>query len=406
MKRSIAVFILLIALIFGAVQTAVAETSNQAGNQVYYVAAGDTLDSIAVQFGVSAASIMRQNGLTNPDFIYVGQVLIIPNFGQSSGSHNWGQQPGFGCQTSHIVRAGETLSGIAWMYGTTIYDLLQTNNLHNKDFVYVGQKLCIPGSSGSGHWNNNWDNNSFGYSSGSHQANAYYHTVTSGETLSGLAQIYNVNYWNIAQANGLTSMTYITPGQQLMIPGYHASDVSSNYHKPYRDDQKKPKHYRPKKKKDKKTTVKKDKIYLRLGRNVIYEPWGRPRLGLTDCFANLFDDGDPVQRFTVQVIATNKSDDSIPSGWASNVKLHLLSGGSRVACKHNLNEDQRRVLESASVQDYSFAEGNYPGELGVGQTANVTYFTHLEKGDLVTKIEFSDFDICFEPNSGDRIACK
>ena len=48
------------------------------GDIIYTVQAGDTIGSIAVQFGVTINSIIEANGLTNPDRIDVGQELIIP----------------------------------------------------------------------------------------------------------------------------------------------------------------------------------------------------------------------------------------------------------------------------------------------------------------------------------------
>jgi len=44
----------------------------------YVVQAGDTVYGLALRFGVSSWSIVAANNLTNPNLIYVGQVLIIP----------------------------------------------------------------------------------------------------------------------------------------------------------------------------------------------------------------------------------------------------------------------------------------------------------------------------------------
>jgi Tol biopolymer transport system component len=51
----------------------------QAPQYTYYtVRPGDTLMSIAWRFGVSQEAIMRANNISNPNFIYVGQRLVIP----------------------------------------------------------------------------------------------------------------------------------------------------------------------------------------------------------------------------------------------------------------------------------------------------------------------------------------
>lgn len=45
---------------------------------IYIVQAGDSLSGIAFQFDVSVEDIMRANGLTDADLLFVGQELIIP----------------------------------------------------------------------------------------------------------------------------------------------------------------------------------------------------------------------------------------------------------------------------------------------------------------------------------------
>lgn len=51
----------------------------QAGNDTYTVQYGDMLSSIAEEYGVNAYDLAAYNGIDNLNFIYVGQVLVIPN---------------------------------------------------------------------------------------------------------------------------------------------------------------------------------------------------------------------------------------------------------------------------------------------------------------------------------------
>jgi LasA protease len=44
----------------------------------YVIQGGDTLNGIAQRFGVPAAQIAAANGLANPEFLFVGQILTIP----------------------------------------------------------------------------------------------------------------------------------------------------------------------------------------------------------------------------------------------------------------------------------------------------------------------------------------
>jgi len=104
------------------------------GTTVYIVQPGDTLSSIARRFGTTVAAIVEANGIADPDFIWVGQRLIIP----------LPVTPPPECQVIHVVQRGETLTGIALRYGTTISAIVAANGLTNPDFIWVGQRLIMP----------------------------------------------------------------------------------------------------------------------------------------------------------------------------------------------------------------------------------------------------------------------
>ncbi|MBC7224148.1 MAG: LysM peptidoglycan-binding domain-containing protein [Anaerolineae bacterium] len=107
---------------------------------VHVVQPGDTLLSISYQYRADLREIRRVNNLQG-DAIYVGQRLVIPKPGVVPGSEPTAT-PATGRQ--HVVRAGETLSGIAWQYGVTVEAILAANGLQSPDLIYVGQVLIIP----------------------------------------------------------------------------------------------------------------------------------------------------------------------------------------------------------------------------------------------------------------------
>src|SRR5512135_538524 len=47
----------------------------------------------------------------------------------------------------HVVGWGDTLFSIANHYGSSVNALMQANNLRDANFIWVGQRLIIPGSS-------------------------------------------------------------------------------------------------------------------------------------------------------------------------------------------------------------------------------------------------------------------
>jgi LysM repeat protein len=49
---------------------------------------------------------------------------------------------------AYQIRSGDTLSGIAARYRTTVAALMQANpQIHNANLIYAGQKLNVPGAS-------------------------------------------------------------------------------------------------------------------------------------------------------------------------------------------------------------------------------------------------------------------
>jgi LysM repeat protein len=113
---------------------------------VHVVQRGETLYSIARRYGTTASALASINGLRNPNLIYVGQRLSISGSGGGGSSRGGG---GTATGGVHIVRRGETLSSIAMRYGTTAAAIASANGLRNPNFIWVGQRLRIPGGGGA-----------------------------------------------------------------------------------------------------------------------------------------------------------------------------------------------------------------------------------------------------------------
>jgi LysM repeat protein len=104
---------------------------------------GDTLGAIALRFRTSVARLAALNRLPNLDLIFPGQVLVLPQSATSKAA--WGAVASGIPPITHVVRWGETLSALAARYGTTVQAILELNGLANPNHIESGQQLHIPG---------------------------------------------------------------------------------------------------------------------------------------------------------------------------------------------------------------------------------------------------------------------
>lgn len=114
---------------------------NVAGGSQHVVKPGDTLTRIGQDRGVPVDEILAMNDLPNPNDLGVGQVLALPDPPPAPPARPPGEE--------YVVRAGDTLSGIARTLGTTRRAVAEANQLADPDRLSVGQRLAIPeGASG------------------------------------------------------------------------------------------------------------------------------------------------------------------------------------------------------------------------------------------------------------------
>jgi len=160
----------------------------------YVVKWGDTLYSIARRFGVTVNAIVAANGLTNPNFIRVGQTLIIPGAGPVPTPVPT-TPPG-----SYTVLLGDTLYRIAAKFGVTVDAIVALNHITNPNYIRAGQVLLIP-------------------TAGTPPVPpTRTHLVVAGDTVYGIAARYGVSYWSIVTLNNLVNPNLIFVGQTLLIP--------------------------------------------------------------------------------------------------------------------------------------------------------------------------------------------
>lgn len=111
--------------------------SGTPGDPVYHtVQPGQGLLEISAIYGVPVAEIMAANGLTEQDILRIGQQLVIPGITARDVAAATGN--------IHTVQPGESLLSIALLYGVTVEELQEANELDNPDAIFIGQELIIP----------------------------------------------------------------------------------------------------------------------------------------------------------------------------------------------------------------------------------------------------------------------
>lgn len=189
-------------------------------NGYYTVQSGDTLSGIALKFSTTSSKLAQLNSISNPNLIYVGQRLLV---NQSSDSNSSSSDQSSSATTnteasaaSYTVKSGDTLSGIASLYNTTVNQIVSLNQLSNPNLIYVGQVLKLK--------NSQTTNSSSSSSTATTTADTY--TVKAGDTLSAIASRYSTSSSTLASLNSLSNPNLIYVGQVLKVSS-NASTSSS-----------------------------------------------------------------------------------------------------------------------------------------------------------------------------------
>lgn len=188
-------------------------TSTDANINYYKIKKGDTIGGIAESFNVSVDNIKNWNGLAD-NKIVAGKTLKIysdntPDYNPvvtSTTSSKVGSEI-----INHEIKQGETIIGIAQLYGVSVDEIRQWNGLSSSKII-AGKDLVI-------------------YPSGEEikkvpeKTETYTtHKIQKGETLSQIAEKYKVSVESIRQMNNISG-NKIVAGQTLKI-GKGAGNLS------------------------------------------------------------------------------------------------------------------------------------------------------------------------------------
>jgi len=154
----------------------------------YVVQWGDTVYGIARKFGLPPDAIIQANNLANPDYIYVGQVLIIPTVPAPP--------PG---PVTYVVQPGDNLYRISLKFQVPVQAIVAVNHIVNPWYIRAGQVLIIPVGPPV-------------------PPATHTYVVQPGDTVSSIAAMFHVSTWSIIMLNNLANPNLIFVGQTLLIP--------------------------------------------------------------------------------------------------------------------------------------------------------------------------------------------
>ena len=160
-------------------------------NISYVVKKGDSLYSIARQYGVNVNDLKRINNLTS-DLLSIGQIINIPS---STTIVTPSEDDIINEENTYIVQRGDTLWSISRKFGVSVDDIKNANNLTN-EILTIGSTIIVP--------------------TGTNTNNIIVYKVKRGDSLWALAREYNTTIDDIKKLNNLTS-NILTIGSELQI---------------------------------------------------------------------------------------------------------------------------------------------------------------------------------------------
>jgi LysM repeat protein len=165
---------------------------------------GDTLSEIAERNGISLQRLMQLNGITNPAMVEAGRRLVI-----TGGSGSGGSRPSSGAGSNYTVKSGETLGEIAERYNTSVNRLMQLNGISDPTQLQAGSRLVVPGA--------RQPSGTSSTRTGSTNSGSREHVVKEGETLSEIAEAYNLPMQKLASLNSISDPDLLMSGTRLKL---------------------------------------------------------------------------------------------------------------------------------------------------------------------------------------------
>lgn len=188
------------------------ETVNGKVFVIHSVGEKETLYGISRRYGTSIESILQYNPTADAG-LEIGQILKVPYVPKKTTRSSRG--------TTHTVAAKETMFSISKMYGVTVDEIKQWNNLSDNS-LSIGQQLTIK-KGGSTSSAASPTTTVVGVAA----AKKGVHTVATKETMYSISRQYGVSVQQLQEWNNMTG-TELSVGQELLVSAPTGEAVKQN----------------------------------------------------------------------------------------------------------------------------------------------------------------------------------
>jgi LysM repeat protein len=162
----------------------------------YRVRPGETLTGIAKAHGTTAATLEHLNGLSPGGTLLAGALLRLPS-------------PG-GTVQRHTVRPGETLTGIAEQFHTSVAAIARASGRSVDQTLVIGTTLNVPVRAGA-------------------QPTGRQYTVRAGDSLSAIASRFGVSLGALANLNHRRLGDPLFVGVKLTLPSQTLAGTAETF---------------------------------------------------------------------------------------------------------------------------------------------------------------------------------
>jgi LysM repeat protein len=119
-------------------------TATEVWPKEYIIELGDSLWSVAEEFGVTIELLLAYNEIEDPNNVPIGTKLIIPEPNSDLPTETplpEDLQPGD--QIEYMVKPGDNLAVIAERFGTTVEAIVEENDIEDQNNIGIGTLLVI-----------------------------------------------------------------------------------------------------------------------------------------------------------------------------------------------------------------------------------------------------------------------